>query len=302
MTVMNLPKVSDDELAAVERAFDTAFEKRSVEHMKVLGFGEISVSIGWPTNNPSIVLKRLIAPEDWDRAETDIAQIRDYIEQIEACGVKVVPTELRIVKRSDGGPAPYIIQPLIPREYLAEAVLEESAPQIDHPMIEAVCEACLKGCTAEHSIDPQIPNFAWYENEVWLMDISTPMLFKPDGSLASDIDPILRTLPGVLSPATKPAIRKIYGYYYSPRGALMQSMVFLHRIGEEDWIDAVAETYNKKLDEAIDLKVISDRYAKQIKEFPRLKRMTMLKRWWVERVKGRRFQYLITDSFSGKIL
>jgi len=48
--------------------------------------------------------------------------------------------------------------------------------------------------------------------------------------------------------------------------------------------------------------VVEARYTKQVKEFPRLKKLTMLQRWWVEKIKKRQYQYLITDSFAGKIM
>ena len=75
------PAVDDDELREVEQAIQRAQRDRSVDHLHVLGLGEISVAVGWPTETPRFVAKRLLPLADSFRgrsAEAFDARIEEW--------------------------------------------------------------------------------------------------------------------------------------------------------------------------------------------------------------------------------
>ena len=79
-------------------------------------------------------------------------------------------------------------------------------------------------------------------------------------------------------------------------------VVFLHRVGADAWVGAAIETFNEVLEVPIDQRVVHERWEQNQKDFSRLKKLARLQRAWQETVRGRPFEYLITDSFAGEVL
>ena len=90
--------------------------------LRVLGYGEITLVIGWPTDQPAFACKRL--PQFHDRATCDryLATIADYLDVLRARGIDVVETDLLAVD-TDGGVAGYAVQPVLDAATLGPAVL-----------------------------------------------------------------------------------------------------------------------------------------------------------------------------------
>ncbi len=296
------PEVSDTELNDVDRAIQRAQIERSVEHLRVLGLGEISVAVGWPTDEPLFVAKRLLPSHNRADAQRDVDMIIDFARRIEANGGRLVGTDVRVLDRDGGGFVPYLLQPVIPGELLAERLLETETPAVDHPVLVALCNMVTEVNSADFAIDPQVPNFAWHDDELWLFDFSTPMTFDSEGRFNGNFDSGYRTLPAVLKPVLRREVAKIFGYYRSPTHALTQTVVFLKRIGADDWVDPAMATFNTRLPDPIDRAQVDALYERQIKEFPRLKQLARVQRAWQENVRRRPYEYLITDSFSGRVL
>lgn len=159
-------------------------------------------------------------------------------------------------------------------------------------------------CTNEYLVlDAQIPNFAWKNGEVSLLDITSPASFDAEDRLRYPNLPLAnRLVPAPLRPALGKASSDILSLYRGPHGALTQVAVFLHRIGADDWVDSSIETFNEVLDVPIERKVVNERWAQNVKDFPRIKKLLMLQRAWQERVRRTPYEYLITDSFTGEVL
>ncbi len=295
------PSVDDDELREVEQAIQRAQRDRSVDHLHVLGLGEISVAVGWPTETPRFVAKRLLPLADVGDARRDADAIVSFASAIEGGGGNLVGTDVRLLHRDDGAHVPYLLQPIVPRSALAETLLDDD-PVDEHPAFVALHDLVTTVGDGRFAIDPQIPNFAWHDDMLWLFDFSTPMTYDEHGRFNANFDSGYSLLPTVLKPVLKREVAKIFEYYRSPTQALTQTLVFLRRIDADRWVDPALLTFNRRLEQPIVRDDVDALYERQVREFPRIKNLARLERAWQEKVRRRPYEYVITDSFSGRVL
>lgn len=296
------PEATDQQLLELEALFQKAQKERSVDGLNVFGFGEVSIAVGFPSDEPSFVAKRLIPLPEKSRIDSALADIDNYINRIRQSGGSVLPTVTRRIERPDGQHVAYVVQPIVPRECLAEVVLTNEEPQAGHPLLVAVRDFAMECVSDEMAIDTQIPNFTWVDGQVSLLDITTPATFDSSGTMTYDTymskQLVLLPLRGALHKATE----KVLGMYRGPHGSLTQTVVFLNRVGAQAWVEPAIETFNETLDEPIDPTEVKRRWDQNAKDFPRIKKMVQMQRAWQEKVRRTPFEYLITDSFTGEII
>lgn len=303
VTDLTSPSFTEADVVGVEIQIRQAQKTSKIDHMKVLGFGEVSVAVGWPSDAPKMVLKRMVPGTNTAESQADLDNVQAFIDHIEARGGAVVPTTLELHTRADDGKAiPYLIQPAIPKELMAETVLETDTPVPDHPILVALHDYVRDVSTDDFTIDPQLANFAWDGERLSIFDVSTPMIWDADGKLDMRLDSILYALPQILRPVATKSLEDIMGYYRGLHGSLTQTCVFLRRTGLDDWAEAARQTFNTRLDTPIDADEVNSRFESQVKEFPRVKQMAKMRRFWVRNVRRQEFEYIITDSFSGQVL
>jgi len=291
------------DLAVIEEQIRHAQLTGSIDHLTVLGFGEVSVAVGWPQANPTAVVKRLPPGSSAAGAEADLDAIRSFMRRVESRGGFVVPTALHTFSREDDAKVvPYLIQPAIPAELMAETVLANEPARVDHPMLVALYNFVTTVSTDDGTVDPQLANFAWDGEHLALFDLSTPMTWDATGKSTSRLESVTHALPAPLKPVARKAITDVMEYYRGPLNSLTQTCVFLKRMGLDDWAHAASETFNARLHEKIDPAEVATRYQRQSREFRRIKTLARLHRWWARNVQRQEFEFIITDSFTGEIL
>lgn len=301
--VYTLPQVDDELLEQLETRVQEAQKKRSLDGLKVFGFGEVSIALGWPTDEPLFVAKRLIPMPNAEAIDAPLAAIDEFTEGLRASGNKVLPFQTRRLQRSDGQHVGYVIQPIVPTEELAETVLRTDAPKPFHPLLVAVRDFVVKCADEDLALDAQVPNFAWRDDEPWLLDITSPASFDANDKLVYPSMPLANQLvPAVLRPVLAKATSDIFNLYRGKHGALTQVAVFLHRVKADAWVEPAIETFNEVLDEPIQLGAVKERWAQNVKDFPRIKSLLKAQRTWQETVRRKPYEYLITDSFTGEVL
>ena len=129
--------LQEAELRALDAAVDAALESGDEAGLPVLGYGEISLVLAWPADAPRFACKRLPVFADRGRFDRYRRTLVDYLDAISAAGVRPVPTDLRPVERGDGTVAGFAVQPIVPAQTLATAVLAGVAPDAGHPLVEA---------------------------------------------------------------------------------------------------------------------------------------------------------------------
>src|SRR5262245_48651205 len=104
-------------------AIEAAIAAASIDGLNVVGFGEITLAVAWPTEAPTIVLKRLPLFASRARFDAYAQLIEENMAALAARGVPHVPTELRSVPAAGGGVAGYLVQPYLPSDRLLPEVI-----------------------------------------------------------------------------------------------------------------------------------------------------------------------------------
>ncbi len=296
------PTLTDDELAALEAQVQSGLERRSLAGLNVLGFGEIGVAIGYPDHEPTAVVKRIPAVKDRSELESWFAYLEDY-EALVGEHVDVAPTEKRMIESGDGRWAGYLIQPRYPANVLVENILAAEEPTPDHPIVVAVRDVALAAIEdGRAAIDTQFSNFVWIDGALTTIDCGSPFLYHPDGSPDYRVGAYSDAMPAALRPVVLKLATKISSEVGTPTGNLELAALSIVRIEQQRWLDSVLATFNQRLDDPIDTAAVMARFDKLHGEMRQIKRLGKLQRAWLEKVRRRRYEFFITDSFTGEVL
>ena len=299
-----LPEVSDAELLEVERTILRAVDTRDVSELNILGMGELGLAVGWPTESPHAVFKRQ-APGPAEQLEVDRVLMHRFHDQLKSAGASVIPTDVRMITNDDGDLIPYLIQPLVERNKLAEVIIANDEPRPDHPVLMSirtlVSSVVRDDPTGGLSIDAQVTNFAWNGSGVVSLDTTPPLIWDAASGPLYDVGNYLTAVPAVLRPVALRLTKRAGNGYRTVRGVLELTAAYLTRINQERWVDSAIECFNEILDEPLDRATVDHRYEEMLKDIPMIKRLARLQRFWSTHVRRTRYEFFITNSFTGEI-
>jgi len=109
-------------------------------------------------------------------------------------------------------------------------------------------------------------------------------------------------MPAVLRPAVIKIARKVVAENGTDVGNLQLAALSIVRLGLHRWLDRVLATFNECLDEPIEASTVMSRFDQLHGEMQQIKRMGRIQRAWLEKVRRRRYEFFITDSFTGEVL
>lgn len=297
------PVVTEDVLKEADAALDRAVAARDVSDLHVLGFGEVSVALGWPTAQPEYVLKRVLVYDSRASCEAHFAQIETYLDTLRAGGADLLVSDMHVLDRADGRASGWISQPLLPSEFLATTILANDEPRSDHPVVLAHREVAQRDCCAEYAVDLQISNFAYDGDRYTLFDFTSPVTWDADGNFTGPIpDEFVRMTPAPIRPVFRKEYAKAASDFQTLRGAFHGSLVWLHRAKLDHWAPAFAEAFNELIDEPLDVAKARADFERFEKVIPMVKKTSRLQRWWQTTVRRDPYDAFITDSFSGELL
>jgi hypothetical protein len=272
------------ELEQAERAVGDALARKRLDHLNVLGFGEITVVIGWPTHAPRYALKRLPPLADRTRLERYAVNIGRYHHLLAERGIDTPPSSTHLVPARHGGSVLYVAQNLYPSESLASNILRRTAPSSDHPVVRAVVDRALRADEAV-GIDAQFTNWVHTEHHTLLIDTSTPMI-RSNGEFVLDVDLMLTPFPAVARPAMRQfVVPDILARFHDPRSILIDMAANLHREQLAGWIDPVVDYANRHLAAPITRAEVDDFYRSDARLWSTIQRAKRLNRWWTTTVR-----------------
>lgn len=301
MTEADIDWPTADDLLTLERTAEGAFARRSVDGLNVIGFGEVSIALGYPTDDPAFVCKRSppLTPGQADRYRSLLVE---YLEALDGLGVTVAESKLMTVAKGDEVVL-YIVQPMLPTATLADNVLRGDEPSADHPLLVALCGA-LDTVGPRCSIDAQISNWSWDGSALTLLDIGSPMLWDDDGTTRIDLSPYMALLPRPIRGTVERDLMELTKRWQTPRGVALDLVANLYRVELEHWLDAVLEALNGAIepDEPITAAEARVLFEDDLKTWPRMKRMAQLQRAWQTRVRRKPYEFFIQNSYTGEIV
>lgn len=293
MAVADFETISDDELGRVEAAIANALETDDHSNLNILGYGEVSVAVGWPTIKPRWAVKRM--PPFPDRASFDAYSklVVDYIATLRSHGAAIVDTELRSLPQAGRRRIGYLVQPVLDPSTLGPAVLRATSPVVGHPLIEAIVDTVMACTDGRTGIDAQITNWAWIDDRAVNFDVNTPFVYDESGQPMLDINIFIGALPWAVRATQRKAGPKIIVRWSNPRWTLTDLAMNLHKDHLEDWIPVVVAAANERLERPIDESSLKAQYDKEAKLWVKLHRLKKIDRSWQRKIRRRRYEFLV---------
>jgi hypothetical protein len=286
------PLALDDLDAAVEEAIATGDAGR----LRVLGYGEVTLVLGWPFERSEYAVKRLPPIRD----EHDLAHYRglleEYVATLTAAGVAVVPTEVRACRAATGELHAYLVQPLIPRERLLDRVLRDAGPNRGEHLIRQVV-ATVAGVVDGHvGLDAQAANWAVDGDRIACFDVSTPML-RADGEELLDLGPFLSIYPWALRPVLRRTARDVISQFHDPRTVLLDLASNLVKENLERWLPATLAAAGEVVTPAITEREVRRYFRRDRRLWLLMQRLRRLDRAWQRHVRHRSYGFLLPPPY-----
>ncbi len=284
------------ELGELEAVVIDALRSRDDSTLNVLGYGEVSIALGWPIDEPKFVCKRT-PPFTHAQFSDYRSLVTEYIAGVEARGLAVVETTVVPLDRGDEVIS-YLVQPMLDSASLGQNVLRASDPDPDHPFLAALAEV-LDVVSPDLSIDAQVTNFSWDGSRLTLVDVGTPFLWDEAGKLRFDMKPFIRMLPAPTRPLATRELTKLVSRWNDPRRVGIDIVANLHREGIPEWVDAAVVALNRRLaDNPITAEEALQFYEEDVKIWPLLKKLQAADRWWQTSIRRRPYDWFIYSSFD----
>jgi len=289
--------VSKSELAELEALVVRSLDERSDSLLNVLGYGEVSVALGWPVDEARFVCKRT-PPFTHDEFAAYEALVNEYVQRLRERGLGVVDTTLVPLERGDQIVS-YLVQPKLDSVTLGHNILRSAEPDADHPFLVALGEV-LEVVSPTISIDAQAPNFAWDGTDLTLVDVGTPFLWDANRSLRFDMAPFLRMLPAPTRWLATREMTKLVTRWNDPRRVGVDIVANMWREGLVEWVDPTVEALNRALSaaEPITADEAHRFYKEDLTIWPVVKKLQAIERWWQTSVRRQPYDWFIYSSFE----
>jgi len=291
------------DLAALEHAVQRALASGSTAGLHVLGQGEISLVLGHPAGAPTSACKRLPRfpdPESFSRYGEVLA---GYLDALSARGLRPAPSALHRVP-GDGGVVGYVVQPLLPAERVAPEVLRQAPPDPEHPVVAQVVEHVVAAVDDRVGVDAQLSNWVVEASgRLTYLDVTTPLLRRPDGSTELDIDLFLAPFPWAIRGAVRRfVVPGLLARYHDPRSVLLDVAANLLKERLDPWLPAVVAAANRHLSgpagAPLSVEEVRHDYASDARQWEVLLRLRRADRWWQRTVRRRTYPFLLPGRIA----
>jgi hypothetical protein len=229
--------VSRQEIEAFEARIGDAIRAGDEADLNILGYGEITIAVKLATPRGNLACKRLAPLSSREAAARNAQVIMRYIEELEACGIDVVPTETPFLRGRDGWVL-YCVQPMLDPRLLGPEFLRGMDGEEAEPHVRRIFERIRASVSPTLAPDGQLSNWAFEGRRLRYLDVGTPFLRDADGRQLFDFTEVTRALPGPVRAVVQRFLLKgILDNYHSLRG---QALDFLGNLVKESLGELVA--------------------------------------------------------------
>lgn len=291
--------VTDDELTTLEAGVQAALDRGDAAGLSVLGYGEITLVLGWPADAPTAACKRLPVFKDPARAAAYGALVTEYVDRLRGRGLDVVPTSWHMVPAARGTVAGYVVQPVLPGPTLVPQVLADQpgrAREVLAAVLDVVGAVVDQGC----GLDAQVSNWAWGdEGGLSYFDVTTPMLNDAAGRTRLDLGLLVSPLPAVARPAVaRFAAPGIVADYHDRRKVVVDVVGNLVKERLHHVLDDAIAVANERVAPAITRAEIDRWYAGNARMWDVMLRLRRADRWWQRHVRRRSYPFLLPGPIT----
>lgn len=285
------------EADALDRRVEDALLAGDDAGLHVLGYGEVTLVLGWPPDQPTRAVKRLPVFPDALGARRYEAVLCDYLDELAARGIEPVATEVVRHARDDGSVAVYVVQPLLPPDAMATSWMANAGDRAPE-LLDRVVELVVQGVDDDVGIDAQLTNWAVGGDPEPLryFDVTTPFL-RRNGESLLDIDLFLSALPAFARPPVKRFVATdLLARYHRPRDVLLDFAANLERWGFADLRSYVVAAAARHLDDPFSLRDLDRYYRSEARLWRFMLAARRVDRAWQRHVRRRPYPFLLPES------
>jgi hypothetical protein len=285
------------DIEEVDRAVEAAIHAGRAGPLRVLGYGEITLVVGWPSERPEVAVKRL--PPFRDRAQLDryAGLLARYLAALRGRGVRVVATELRVAGADRARPRAYLVQPHVPRERQLNTLLREAPAEQGAALLSALAELVARVVDRELGLDAQPSNWAVEDDRLVCFDVSTPLLRGRGGRHGLELAPFLSIYPWALRVALRPVGRSVMSQYHDARTVLVDVGSNLVKERLDRWLPAFLEAASDRVSPPIDEREVRRYFARDKMLWLLMQRLRRADRAWQSRVRRRDYPFLLPPPY-----
>jgi hypothetical protein len=282
------------DLGALDRAVQHALATRDERALHVIGYGEIAPVLAWPDADGPWACKRLPVFDDGARFDAYRACFDDYVTMLEKRSVTVQETRLEPLAQANGRVVAYCVQPVLPPETLAPALLRRATPSRGRALIEIVADRIERVVGPDVGLDAQISNWAMANDDLVYIDLTTPLLRDGDGKDRLDTDLFMAALPASVRPFVRRFLLPgILDTYHSPRAVALDVTGNLRKERLDEWIPLTIEVMNTRLELDMTVDEVNRFYQRDARLWSFLQRLRRIDREWQHRVRRRAYPFLL---------
>lgn len=281
----------------LDATVEEAIRASAPRGLRVLGYGELTLVIGWPTEEPVIAVKRLPPFSDRQRLVAYASLMERYVAILRERGISVAHTEVRSHPGPRGSMRAYLVQPLVPREQHLNVILRHAGQARVRTLLELVAENVHRCTDDVVGFDAQAANW-WVENgSLGYFDVSTPMLRDPDGHEQLDVALFLSVYPWITRPVLTRIAPGVMAQYHDARTVLLDFASNLHKEGLDHCVPTLLKAANPGLEHPLTANDVS-RYFRQDKLlWALMQRLRLADRGWQRHVRHRPYPLLLAPRY-----
>ncbi len=288
--------MTEIDFGEVEAVVAKAIRQRNTSELRLLGHGEISVVLAWPTDAPVAAVKRVPPFRDRARALQYVDVCDEFFETLRGAKVGIWPTTLHIHERSDGRAVVYHQQPIANTTQLGSNVLRAAASADTHPLLDAITDAAARVCSRTLGFDCQLANWLWDGSTATQIDFTSPFaLTESRNELRYDSHAFLQEYPVVVRPYLKKEFTSLLRRFTTAEGALGDMVANMMKEGLDEWVDPAIRTINSRLGVNLQREKAQWMYDNDRKLLPTVLKVKKVQRWWLTHT-GRRYEQLLPEK------
>ncbi len=283
------------DIDAAHAAVQGAIRAGAPAGLDVLGFGEMTLVIGWPTAAPTHAVKRL--PPFTSRARLDgyVTLVYDYVAALGERGVRTVPTRVDAVAGPHGTWCAYLVQPLAAPGRMLDVHLRTAGAADGRAALERLAAIVAGAADARVGLDGQVSNWAIGDDgDLRLVDLTTPLLCDASGRERIDTALFTAVYPWVLRAALRRFVAPgVMRGFHDPRTILTDAGSNLLRQNLDAWVPVLLEAAATHVHPAIVLDDVRAYYRSDTRLWGMTERLRRAERWWQRRVRRRPYPMLL---------
>ena len=225
------------DLSALDTSVEAALTSRDETALHVLGYGEISTVLAWPSPEGPFACKRLPTFDDPARFDAYRRVFDASIATLAGRGLTVHPTSLEALPRPDGTVASYCVQRVLPRATLAPERLRVVNEPEGRMLLARIADAIGTVVDERVGLDAQLSNWAEADGDLVYLDVTTPLLRDDAGADLLDTELFLSSIPAALRPIVRRfVLPSILDTYFEIRPIALDLVGNLHKEHLDEWI------------------------------------------------------------------